>query len=201
MEQNDFNSEKELAERQAKMFWKSRNDAGKSQEYMALSIGVSKNTVSNWERGLSSPTIRQMGKWFKAIGLNPLRYLLNYYHGDAFDSAKIEDDDIEVSKILHDTIDLMPIRYQLILLFILAGSHGSSYASVLEMIDAHLHCDMRSRVGVADLIARNFELCEAIGTLVCDSDTMPNLELLLQSIELGKNAAFNNQQGYTTMHD
>lgn len=40
----------ERVKRFAKIWWKSRADAGKSQEFMALSLGVSKKTIQNWEK-------------------------------------------------------------------------------------------------------------------------------------------------------
>lgn len=53
----DNESRIERAKRFAKVWWKSRDDVGKSQEFMALSMGVSKKTIQNWEKGLSSPNL------------------------------------------------------------------------------------------------------------------------------------------------
>lgn len=33
----------------------SRADTGKTQEYMANGLGVSKKTIQNWEKGASAP--------------------------------------------------------------------------------------------------------------------------------------------------
>ena len=64
----------ERAKRFALMFSKSRAKMKKSQEFMALGLGVSKKTIQNWENGTSSPTFFQSSEWFRILGLNPMPY-------------------------------------------------------------------------------------------------------------------------------
>ena len=183
----------EDSKRAAKLYWKSRMDGKKSQEYMALSLGVSKNTVSNWEKGTSCPSMRQTAEWFRVLGLNPFRYYLEYYYPEAYENVSYDN----VTELLHNYIDNMAINSQKELAYLFLGNHGSSVGSVLQMLTAHLHTDLRSRVGVAELIARNYELCEATDSLVCKDDVLPNMELLKNSIELGHKAVINGNTGYT----
>ena len=50
--------------RLAELHMRARYDAGKSQEYIALEMGVSKKTVANWEKGISTPDIFDSFRWF-----------------------------------------------------------------------------------------------------------------------------------------
>ena len=58
----------------AEIWWKSRADAGMTQERLAVELGVSRKTIQNWESGATSPSLYQGTEWFRALGLNPLPY-------------------------------------------------------------------------------------------------------------------------------
>ena len=45
----------EFSDRLASVWLRSRGQAGKTQEYVAKSLGVSKKTVQNWEAGTAAP--------------------------------------------------------------------------------------------------------------------------------------------------
>ncbi len=62
----------DINERFAKMWRKSRNAAGKSQEFVAKSLGVNKKTVQNWEAGTSCPSQEKGFEWFQVLGIQPL---------------------------------------------------------------------------------------------------------------------------------
>ena len=68
----------------SKIWWQSRADAEKSQEFMALGLGVSKKTVQNWEKGISAPDLFQGSEWFRILGLNPLPYYLAFLFPELF---------------------------------------------------------------------------------------------------------------------
>lgn len=67
----------ELSDRIAGMWRKSRYDAGKSQEYVARALGVSKKTIQNWEAGEASPNFRVALEWFDALGVPMYPYLMS----------------------------------------------------------------------------------------------------------------------------
>ena len=81
---DDMETRIERAKRFSKIWWQSRADSGKSQEYMALGLGVSKKTIQNWEKGITSPDLFQSSEWFRLLGLNPLHYYLEFLYPDAF---------------------------------------------------------------------------------------------------------------------
>ena len=81
-----FESRVDQAKRFAKIWWQSSADADKSQEYMALGIGVSKKTIQNWEKGVSSPDLFQSIEWFRLLAQNPLHYYLEFLYPSLFES-------------------------------------------------------------------------------------------------------------------
>ena len=84
----------------SKIWWQSRADAKKSQEYMALSLGVSKKTIQNWEKGTSSPDLFQGCEWFRVLGLNPMPYYLAFLYPDTFGTPQAFDNEDAVEKAL-----------------------------------------------------------------------------------------------------
>lgn len=62
--------------RERNVWYTSRKEAGRSQEYMALELNVARKTVQNWEKGVTSPTIHQAKLWFAALGSSPVPYLV-----------------------------------------------------------------------------------------------------------------------------
>lgn len=172
----------------------SRVEGGKSQEYMALALGVSKNTVYNWEKGTSAPNLRQLISWFGELGSNPSPYILSMIYPDKINPSSNPSD---ARDAMHSFIDAMPDHIIDQLYFIFMGKHGSSIVSLVQMIVAHLHTDMRSRVTAARTIKENYDMCELRGELVCVDDISPDMDILENSIMLGKTAAMNGVSGYT----
>ena len=66
----------DISEKFASMWRKSREDAGKSQDFMAKAMRVSKRTIQNWEAGISCPSQSAGLEWFQILGLAPLPYYL-----------------------------------------------------------------------------------------------------------------------------
>ena len=62
----------------AKIWADSRVDAGKTQDYMAKGLGVSKKTIQNWENGVTAPDFFMGSEWFRVLGINPLPYYLSF---------------------------------------------------------------------------------------------------------------------------
>ena len=175
----------------SKIWWQSRADAKKSQEYMALSLGVSKKTIQNWEKGTSSPDLFQGCEWFRVLGLNPMPYYLAFLYPDTFGTPQAFDNEDAVEKALILLIRQSSAAEKKELLFLMSGHHGSSWHSLLQMFTAHCHTSMRSRV-----ILENYEMEEKTGTLVCPQDIPPDLNVLRSAISQGKNAVQNGEVSY-----
>lgn len=189
---SDYDDAKLLAD----LLSKARNDAMISQEHMSLALGVSKNTVSNWERGTSAPNIKQTLKWFKECSLNPFPYMLQYVFPESF-TVDSNDDLSDLRKSMHDYIDSMPEDILRQMCYIMFGQHGSSSFSVVQMMCAHLHTSMQSRVISARIIKESYEMCRATGDLVCPDEVIPDLDILEEGIVSGKYAVYAGRNAYS----
>lgn len=185
----------ELNERFAYMYRKTREDAGKSQDYMARAMGVSKKTIQNWEDGTSSPNQTKSFEWFEILNLQPLPYYLDALYPGRFDTNNNNDDEIMDSIIR--LVSALPSDAKRKLLFFLSGNHGSSTIGMLELATAHLHVPLEGRINIAQSIATNYELSQYQGKLVCPDQIHPNMETLHRSIELGKRAVIKGEPSYT----
>lgn len=182
----------EYADKIADMFKRSRNIAGKSQDYVAKALGVSKKTVQNWEAGLASPNVLTCFEWFDILGLPAYPYLVSILHGD-----NIEAKDDEAHKALQELIMEMSDASCKKLLYLLCGAHGSNPKGVIEMLTAYLQTPLAMRLNIAFSIMTNYDVCKAGNMLVNPSDIEPNAELLQNSAEAGKKAVLEGKGSYT----
>lgn len=178
----------------------SRIDAGKTQDFMAKGLGISKKTVQNWENGVTAPDFFMGSEWFRVLGINPLPYYLSYVFPVLFADISPNDSDDSIEQALILLIkNSTPIEKRE-LLYLMAGRHGSSWYSLLQMFTAHCHTSMKSRVGVARNILENFEIESATGQLVCETNVMPDIEMLRNAISEGKKSVIAGNTGYTNVN-
>lgn len=187
------------ASRFSKIWWKSRADAEKSQEFMALGLGVSKKTVQNWEKGISAPDLFQGSEWFRILGLNPLPYYLAFLFPELFGDISPNTPDEEIDLALHHLIDQATPMEKRQLLFLMAGQHGSSWYALLQMFTAHCHTSMQCRVATARIVLDNYEMQQETNELVCTDNVAPDLDILRRAVESGKSAAQQKRPGYTSV--
>ena len=183
----------------SKIWCQSRAYAEKSQEFMALGLGVSKKTIQNWEKGFSAPDLFQGSEWFRILGLNPLPYYLSFLYPELFGEFSPDASDEQVDITLRRLLDQATDREKRELLFVMAGKHGSSWYALLQMLTAHCHTSMQCRVAAARIILENYEMLQESGELVCPDNVLPELDVLLCAIASGKSAAQQKQLGYTTV--
>ena len=177
------------------MLAKARCDVEKSQEYMALELDISRKTVSNWERGLSSPTLQQLTDWFEVLGLNPMKYIYSLMYPDLFDNIDILSDE-ELDNALVQLFSDMPPIIKRQLLFLFSAQHGSSPVAKMQEWIADLHTPIGARYNVANLVEINYYMAQEMGVLVCDNHVMPDMTLFHDSILQGRDATIKNQNGY-----
>ena len=181
----------------ALMLSSARTEAGVTQRQMAQAVGVGERTIKNWEAGTSCPDLIQLLTWFRACGLNPVRYILTWINPDTFYglSAENSTEDVKtaLSTYINDVATDTEIRE---LSYCIFGNHGSSWQSQLEMLCAHDHTTMRSRVTVARAILENYEMEDAQGLLVGTDHILPDIDHLREAVEKGKVAAQAGQSGY-----
>lgn len=180
----------------SKIWWRSRADAGVSQEYVALGIGVSRKTIQNWEKGISSPDLFQASEWFRVLGLNPLPYFLDYIFPEKVDGIKSSDEDRRVEEALTHLVAQLPPTGKRQLLYMLYGNHGSSPNAVLNMMNAHLQTPLKDRVVHAAMILEDYELERDLGNMVNPNNVKPNVDTLRNSIENAKDTVKKHKSGY-----
>lgn len=185
----------------AKIWWKSRAEGKKSQEYMAYSVGVSKKTIQNWENGKSSPDLFQSAKWFEALGLNPIAYYLEYLYPDMYRNLKNSKGSKELDSILIELLKAIDDNEKANLVFILLGKHGGSVAGILEMMNCFCHLGLFERSVIAESIVNSFKLREATDALVCKDDKMPVFEILDTAIKSAKVSLIEGKEGYTIQNN
>ena len=70
-------TEYEIKEKVRFALGKSRVDAGKTQQEMANYLGVTLQTVQNWEAGVANPSFCKVYQWFDYLHLNMYVYMGN----------------------------------------------------------------------------------------------------------------------------
>lgn len=186
----------ERAKRFSKIWWRSRADAGVSQEYVAIGVGVSRKTVQNWEKGISSPDLFQASEWFNVLGLNPLPYFLDFIFPQDVDGIKSKDEDKRIDEALKQLLEQLPAAGKRQLLYMLYGNHGSSPNAVLNLMNAHLQAPLKDRIVHAAMIVENYELEKMLGNLVCPSNIQPDIKMLRTSMENARTTVEKHRSGY-----
>lgn len=188
----------DISARFAKMWRTSRESVGKSQDYMARALGVSKKTVQNWEAGTSCPSQEKGFAWFVILDLQPLPYYLRLLYPEEFDDLTPCSDDKAIEQALCTVIKDIPSEMKRKILYLLTGAHGSSPLAVMEVITAHLQTPLRDRLNVAQSIATNYEMAQSAGKVKRPDHIQPNMELISSGIQLGKEAVKAGKNSYTT---
>lgn len=174
----------------AKALTESRYVSGKSQEWMSFEIGVSKKTIQNWEKGISAPDISQFFEWFNALKINPAGKLMSLLYNN-------EKSNIDVNNAFTALCEGLSTEDKEAILFLFNGNHGSSAHSLLQMLLAHTHTPLSTRVTQADAIYNAYDFHRELGTLICTDDTLPDIEDLEKARKLGRMAVMRNEYGYT----
>lgn len=180
----------------ADMLAAARLEAGKSQEWLAAELGVSRHSITNWESGISSPSFFMTAEWFRALGINPTKYFLQFFNPKEVKGIKASDSDEKIEKALYKLVGELPIEDKRRLLYILYGSHQSNPLGVLSMITADLHTPIQQRISIARTIIDNYEIAEQRGELIETDHIMPNLDLVKECVEKAKVAAIKGIKGY-----
>lgn len=193
---NNVESIEERKQRFAQIWIDSRMNAGKSQEFMAKGMGVSVRTVRNWENGVTFPDIFAGSEWFNLLGENPIPYFLSFLFPHLFSDMTSSVEDEAIERILIQMITECSATEKRELLFLMSGVHGSSWYSLLQMLTAHCHTGMQSRVTAARTILENYEMEAKTGSLVCNENVQPDTNALYGAIEEAKKSVYNGTKGY-----
>lgn len=173
--------------------------AGKSQEYMALELGVAKKTVQNWEKGLSSPSFFQSLEWFRILNTNPFPYYMDVLYPDKIAGVKASDSDEKIEEAFNSLIQNISINDKRALLYLYYGKHGSSPHSVIQVMLAHLHLPMTLRINNACNVDTNYKMAKELNMLVCPDNIQPDLSDFKRSIVMALEACKDNRDSYSNL--
>lgn len=174
--------------------YKAREKAGRSQEYMAYEVGVSKKTVQNWERGVSIPDLLESREWFRTLGLNPIPYYIELLSPYAISEL---DNDEKIDEEFKYICDGLPTDTKRALLHIFQGRHGSEPFAVIQLLLAYLHLPLRFRVTAAATIADFYEMCKELDEIINIDDILPKTDVLQDSIRRARVAVMHKEYDYT----
>ena len=175
-----------------------RNGAGRSQEYMAFELGVTRRTIINWESGVSEPSVSQTIKWFHLLEKSPIPYLLQTTYPE-MDKISCKDDDERILASLLQLINDLPASGVRQLMYLFFGKHGSSPRAVLQMITAHLQTPMKDRIAHGQLVAVNYEIARKTDALAHPDHIQPDLDYLNAAIEAAKTAVVKKANEYSSV--
>lgn len=178
---------------------KARLAANKSQEFMAIELGVAKKTVQNWEKGISSPSFFQSLEWFRVLNTNPFPYYMSIMYPEEYDQIKSANTVAETNDAFDTLIKQISTNDKRALLYIFYGSHGGDPHTIINLMLAHLHTPLQARITQAMLITYIYEMQEEIDNLICKDDIMPNMEELKNSMMRARVAALHKQYGYSVL--
>ena len=189
----------ERAKKFAEMHLKARMSGGKSQEYMAVALKVSTNTVKNWEKGVSSPSFFQSRKWFQVLNTNPLPYYLSYISPYKSNGLKEPDSEKKISESFLALNEELPLATKQSLLYMFKGDHGCAKSAVVQLLLAYLHLPLRTRIIPAMSIAQRYEMDKDMDTLINKIEIMPNLDDLSEAIFKLRVSIMNTDFGVTAI--
>ena len=187
----------EYAKNFSEMLSKARYESGKSLEYMAHSLGISKQTCINYEKGTSYPNLKLAMQWFEVLGINFHRPLMELMYPDLYKNISADDTDDKIGSAIVDFISTLPTKAQRQIAYLFLGEHGSDPSSLLQLFTAYLHLPLQNRVSIASAIYEAYEMCDQLGVLVCPEHIKIDKNTLKSAITSGKKAVVNNQSGYT----
>lgn len=184
----------------AEIHAKAREKSGKSQEYVAMELGVNKKTISNWENGISAPTFFQSLEYFKALGINPFPLYLSLVYPSAYNLSP-SDEEVKITEAFDNLVETLPLSTKKFLLFLFFGQHGGNPSSIIELFTAYLHIPLTERVLMATMIEHTYEMNRELGTIICPDNVQPDIEKLREASLKARISAINHEYGYNATPD
>lgn len=185
----------EFEECLASIWIRSRADSGKSQEYIAQKLGISKRTVQNWEAGEAFPNFKMAVQWFQVLGLPMYPYLMDALYPSQMNAIRGKSEIKEIRSALHTYVDELDDLRAMELLFCLRGGHGSSPTGSIDLSTTYLSLPLPMRVSIASSILLDYELAKNSGNIKKDHAS-PVIDTLKRYIETAKIAVLNGKDSY-----
>lgn len=187
----------DLSDRLAGMLARSRSAGGRSQEYMARALGVSRKTVQNWEDGLSAPSLLVALEWFDVLGVPMYPYIMAVLYPAEIEGIESGTDMTKLRRALQCLVDELDDLHARELLFLLHGSHGSSPTGSLDAVTAYLHLPLSMRCLITDSIVTHYEMAADLDLLQNTDHVAPCVDTLERFLDTARAAVRGGKQSYT----
>lgn len=180
------------AQRIGLLMAQARASVGISQDQIAERMNVSRNTVNRWESGKTMPHLDQIFDYYDCAGVSIVPSLLMYLYPDLYDGDL--DQDESDRELLHRWVDNASPKEIEALAYLISCKWGGSFVALLQMMLAHAHCNMISRVSHAAIIRHSFDLeCD---TGKVKDGILPDLEVLNTAYSHAKNSIVKRTESY-----
>lgn len=189
----------EFADRLANMWRASRAASGKSQDYVAKALGVSKKTVQNYENGTASPSFRTAFEWFDILGVPMYPYIMQLLYPEQIEGINADTDITELRHVLNTYVNELDDLHVRELLYLLYGSHGSSPTGTIDLLTAYLHLPLAERVCITGNILTHFEVSAEVGLLRDTEHVLPRIDTLEKCYKSAKDAVCSGKETYTVI--
>ncbi|MDY3282405.1 helix-turn-helix transcriptional regulator [Dysosmobacter sp.] len=177
------------------MMARARIDSGATQKELAKALGKTEHTIHNWESG-HSPSFLDLCAWFRVLNMPAWRYI----HCTLYPSENlpvVENDETrrdELIRYLSGTSS-QELRKTF---YLVAGTHGSNWLAILEMMFEHVCSPLAQRVISARSVLIGYQMEHYSQQAAGEVHVMPDLENLERCIRLGTYAAKNGKAAYKT---
>lgn len=179
------------------MLTTSRHAADKSQKYMADKLGVTVNTVQNWEYGSSCINVAYFLSWFDTLGINPLHYILSnikpsmYNENTHRNASQARTALIDYFNCIATDEDILKLSFGIF------SPTGSSWRAQLDMLTAINHLPLKHRVNIGQMVLDAYVMEKSENNLVLDDLAAPNIDNLQSAINLGRKSVLDGKKGYS----
>jgi len=187
-------------EKMAEMLATSRESCDRSQKYMAKAMGKAIGTIQNWEYGVSAPNLLETMEWFEILGINPMRYMLDFLHPEMYKELTAESptDDIRRA-VIHWFADVSSDSDIRKIAYCIFGNTGSSFSGQLDAWCALNHLPLMDRINVADVVTNLYTLRKMRDELRGNDHIMPDVDNLSNCIYQAKKAVLNMKDDYSNI--
>ena len=168
------------------MLARARMDSGATQEELAKALGKTQQTIQKWETNYN-PSFLDVCTWFRVLNMPAWTYIhcmlypaerLTFLEGDEKRRREVVDHLASAG-----SAELRKLFY------LVAGTHGSNWLAVLEMMFEHICSPLAQRVISARSVLIGYQLEKGNRQLLETDHIMPDIENLNRCIALGTEAA------------
>lgn len=177
----------------AEMLKNLRIKHGLSKFKMSVIAEVNEHTWNKYETGMSAPSVPEFVALFDELGDDALKTVLDYIYPEVYKANEDPRD-----KMIHYLHDLANDRFVQDLDYLCFGEHGSNILPQLELFTMLDHLPMKDRYEISHMIMNKYEMAKAQGTLINPDVSVPDLALIQDATEKGKEAVYQGRNSYTT---